>query len=265
MTVVQHLKEGVIAQLGNGFFVSVDGGLYLVTCLHIIQRAIRNKQSFGDGWDADHLISNNQEMFKSEALFLKLRAKKYRSFHNHRVELYDSLNRRTWRSYSRPEDYWDVAVIELNPDDLANFDLRPWTEEEFLPADTGLAPGTRIFILTHGQKYNDTPAPFDAEAVVDRKEHQIFASSHGAMMTNPLYPGASGSLVYTVRTNGSAIEEQRKVLEPDTEIQVAGIFTGAFPTDNPQGGHFHYIDTAAAIIRSDQDCLDEDGSNFRSP
>lgn len=46
-------------------------------------------------------------------------------------------------------------------------------------------------------------------------------------------------------------------------MQLVGVFTGAFPRENPQAGHFHYVDTATQIIRSGQDCLDDEGMEFR--
>jgi len=83
------------------------------------------------------------------------------------------------------------------------------------------------------------------------------------MIKEPLYFGASGSVVYRTLENLDSPITQSDTQRAEPPIQLVGVFTGAFPRDNPQGGHFHYIDTAVEIIHSGQDCLDDEGLNFR--
>jgi hypothetical protein len=192
-----------------------------------------------------------------------LRSKEDNNLEDYRVALSDLSGMRRWRSFLNPEHYWDVAVLELDQEDLSRFEIKPWLADELLPAETDLAPGTKVVVLTYPQGYGKTAVPCDAHAMIDLQEYQIFASDRGALITQPLYPGASGSPVYRFLEISPSILKQDEVQEADNPIQLVGIFTGAFPTDDPQGGHFHYAETVAAIMHTGRDCLDEEGLNFR--
>jgi hypothetical protein len=250
VTVIQRLDGGRPVPLGTGFFISSEGGFYLVTCLHVMTRA---------GGPRSFLGNDEEVATRLEAVILKLRPKGGGGVREHRVELSDPSGRRRWRTYLRPESCWDVAVLEIERRELAAYDVRPWEEEELLPASASLTPGDEIFVLTYPREYGDAPASYDVHARMDVEEHQVFASDRGALTTQPLYQGASGSPVYRV------IGEVPSGGKPErgTAIQLVGIVTGAFPLEDPRAGHIVYADTAAEIIRAREDCLDEKGTSFR--
>lgn len=250
---IQQDKGGALFPLGTGFFVASEGHLYLVTCRHVITRAMRER-SFSQDEDLDQ---------RSEALFLRLRSREDQGFRDYRVPLFDSSGKRKWRSFLSPENDWDVAIIELDRESLFAFDIISWAEEDFLPTNSDLAPGTGVFLFSYPDGFGDGLVPYDVLAYIDLANHQVFASSRGAVITIPLYPGASGSIVYKALDPSFSNTEQEKATALNNRIQLVGIFTGACPVENPMGGHFHYIDTAAAIMHSEQDCLDESGLSFR--
>lgn len=230
VTVIRLPAEGGTTHLATGFFVSSGGRVFLATCHHVVT------------WMGGY----------PPAVILKLRPRGGGGLRDYRVELADG--RRRWRTYLRPEDFWDVAVVELDPDVLLPFGVRPWREEECLPAGEILEPGAGLAVLTYPETYGPEPAPYDARARVCAKEQQTVAGARGVYMTNPLYRGASGSPVYRV-TGGDGGAE--------AEIQLVGVFTGAWPQDAPQVGHFHYAETVGKIMEATEDCLDEDGGDLR--
>lgn len=250
VAVIQRLTEGGPIPHGTGFFVSFGERIYLITCLHVLTQA-------GGGRGLEWRIKETEPV--SEAVIVKLRTKGDHNLSDYRLELSDSSGLRRWRTFLQPENYWDVTVLELERREMAAYDIRPWKEEEFLPPDTSLHPGTEVFVLTFPRQYGHAPTPYDLGSRIDVREHQIFACDRGAVITDPLYPGASGSPLYR------AVE----MAHPDNEIghersiQLVGIFTGAFPLEDPKAGHFHYIDTAAKIIHAERDCLDDNGVEFR--
>jgi len=250
VAVIQRLTEGRPTPHGTGFFVSSGEHIYLITCLHVLTQV-----GGGRGLEG----RNKETETVSEAVIVRLRKKGDHNLSDYRLELSDSSGLRHWRTFLQPENYWDVTVIELERGDMSAYDIRPWKEEEFLPPDTGLDPGTEVFVLTFPRQYGHAPTPYDLGSRIDVKEHQIFACDRGAVITDPLYPGASGSPLYR------AVEmvHQDDGIGHETLIQLVGIFTGAFPPEDPKAGHFHYIDTAATIIHAGRDCLDDNGVEFR--
>jgi hypothetical protein len=48
----------------------------------------------------------------------------------------------------------------------------------------------------------------------------------------------------------------------EADIQLVGVFTGAWPQDKPLVGHFHYAETVGEIMAATKDCLDEGGGDF---
>ncbi len=245
-TVIQYINNGVPSPLANGFFVSADDRSYLVTCRHVVQRVIGNRP---------HTLEEPNQ--KTESLFLKLKDRNNQKFCDYRLALFDSTNKRRWRSFLDVGRVWDVAILELDWEETAGFDIKPWTEEEFLPAGTNLEPDEQIIVFTHPEEYGDNPIPYDFPARIAPQEIQILAGSEGAVITDTqsIYRGASGSLVYRVF---DTFDLTASNVTADAEAQLVGVFTGA-PRDIPSLGLFHYIETAAAIIHSDKDCLDEDG------
>jgi len=250
VTVIQRLEEGRPVPHGIGFFVSSGGGVYLVTCLHVMTRAGGPRSFLGGDKDAEP---------GPDAVILNLRPKEGEGLRDHGLELSDPSGRRRWRTFLRPECCWDVAVIEIDVRELSAYDVRPWEDEEFLPAGMSLAAGDEIFVLTYPREYGDAPAPCDVRARIDVEEHQVFASDRGALTTQPLYEGASGSPVY--RFIGEAPPGGGEP-EPGTPIQLVGIVTGAFPLEDPKAGHIVYADAAAEILHAREDCLDEKGTSF---
>jgi hypothetical protein len=251
VVVIQRLTEGGQDPHGTGFFVSFGERIYLVTCLHVLTLA-------GGGRSLEGRVKEAGSV--SEAVILKLRTKEDYSLSDYRLELSDSSGLRRWRTFLQPENYWDVAVIELERRDMSAYDIRTWKEEEFLSPDTSLDPGTEVLVLTFPRQYDCASTPYDLSSQIDVKENQIFACDKGAVITDPLYPGASGSPLY----RAVEITHPNDRIGHETSIQLLGIFTGAFPPEDPKAGHFHYIDTAATIIRAKQDCLDDNGVEFRS-
>ena len=247
ITVIQRPAEGRPVPLGTGFFISSGGRVFLATCEHVVSWAGgRNTPGEGDGAPAR----------EPPAVILKLRPIGGDGLRDYRLELTDAGGRRRWRTFLRPENVWDVAVVELDPEDLLPFDIRPWREEECLPAGESLAPGAEVVALTYPEAYGPEPAPYDARARMCAEEYQILAGDSGAVMTEPLYPGASGSPIYRMVGGMGAAGG-------DAEIQLVGVFTGACPRDNPLGGHFHYEETVGKIMAATEDCLDEGGGNFK--
>jgi hypothetical protein len=252
VTAIEVSKDGALAHLATGFFVSLEERLYLVTCRHVILEVLR--------------ATTRNEVAKAvnqTAIFLKVRDNDRQTFRNCRVALFDSSGNRRWRSFLRPENVWDVAIIELDQEELSTFAINAWTEEDLLPANARLDQATEIVVLTYPKEYRNDSLPYDVPTTIDLAKHQVFASDKGAMIKEPLYCGASGSAVYRTLENFDSPITQSDTPGAETPIQLVGVFTGAFPRDNPQGGHFHYIDTAAEIIRAGQDCLDDEGLNFR--
>lgn len=250
VTVIQRLTAGGPAPHGIGFFVSFAERIYLVTCLHVLTLA-KGGRSFEEKVEGAEPLS--------EAVILKLRTIGDHKLSDYRLELSDSSGLRRWRTFLHPENYWDVAVIELEWRDMLAYDIRPWKEEEFFPPDTSLEPGAEVFVLTLPQQYGYSPTPFDLGSRIDVEENQILADSRGAIINDPIYPGASGSPLYRV----AEVSHPNDGIEGETSIQLVGIFTGALPPEDPKAGHFHYIDTAAKIIHSKRDCLDDNGVEFR--
>jgi hypothetical protein len=251
VTAVTIYKEGAFTRIGTAFFLSSEERLYLVTCRHVILAALQ-------------AITSNETVNAVEQrnFFLRLSDNDGQSFRNCQVALYDSFGNRRWRSFLDPDNVWDVAIIDLDQEDFSAFAISAWTEQDLLPANLQLDQGTEIVVLTFPEGYRSDSPPYDFPTVVDLAEHQIFASDRGAIIKEPLYPGASGSVVYrTIVSPDSAAKSSNT--SPGMAMQLVGVFTGAFPQDNPQAGHFHYIDTAAQIIRSGQDCLDDEGMSFR--
>jgi hypothetical protein len=252
VTAIEVSKDGALAHLATGFFVSLEERLYLVTCRHVILEALR-------ATTRDEVA----KAIKQTAIFLKVRDNDRQTFRNCRVALFDSTGNRRWRSILRPENVWDVAIIELDQEELSTFAINAWTEEELLPANERLDQGTEIVVLTYPKEYRNDSLPYDVPTTIDLAKHQVFASDKGAMIKEPLYCGASGSAAYRTLENFDSPITQSDTPRAETPIQLVGVFTGAFPRDNPQGGHFHYIDTAAEIRHAGQDCLDDEGLNFR--
>jgi hypothetical protein len=58
-------------------------------------------------------------------VILKLRPRGGGGLRDYRLELVDASGRRRWRTFLLPEDFWDVAVVELDSEDLLPFDVRP--------------------------------------------------------------------------------------------------------------------------------------------
>jgi hypothetical protein len=250
VAVIQRLTEGGPVPHGTGFFVSFGECIYLITCLHVLTQTEGGRGLKGRAEEAEQV---------SEAVILKLRTRGDRPLSDYRLELSDSSGLRRWRTFLEPENYWDVAVVELERRDMSAYDIRPWNEEEFLSTGTRLNPGTDVFVLTYPPQYGHAPTPYDLGSRIDAKENQIFACDRGTMIIDPLYPGASGSPLY--RTVEAPHPDNG--IGHETSIQLVGIFTGAFPPEDPKAGHFHYIDTAATIIHADRDCLDDNGVEFR--
>lgn len=251
VTAVTIYKEGAFARVGTAFFLSLEERLYLVTCRHVILAALQ-------------AITKDEttNAVEQRSIFLRVSDNDHKQFRHSPVALYDSFGNRKWRSFLDPKNVWDVAIIELDQEDFSAPKISSWTEQDLPPANLQLDQGTQIVVLTFPEDYRNDSPPYDFPTTVDLAEHQIFASDRGAIIKNPLYPGASGSVVYrTIVSAGSSAKSSNT--SNGMTMQLVGIFTGAFPQDNPQAGHFHYIDTAAQIIRSGQDCLDDEGMGFQ--
>jgi|KBSSwiStaDraftv2_1062776.scaffolds.fasta_scaffold73162_1 hypothetical protein len=251
VTAVTIYKEGAFTRVGTAFFLSSEGRLHLVTCRHVILAALQ-------------AITSNETVnaVGQRNIFLRLSDNDGQSFRNCQVALYDSFGNRRWRSFLDPENVWDVAIIELDQEDFSAFAISAWTEQDLLPANVQLDQGTKIVVLTFPEDYRSDSPPCDFPTTVDLEEHQIFASDRGAIIKESFYPGASGSVVYKTIVSPDSFANSSNTSQGMT-MQLVGVFTGAFPRENPQAGHFHYIDTAAEIIRSRQDCLDDEGMEFR--
>lgn len=251
VTAIDFSKDGALAHLATGVFVSLEERLYLVTCRHVIMEALRATTCDEGATAVDQ-----------RAIFLKVRDKDGQTFRHCHVALFDFFGNRRWRWFLRPENVWDLAIIELDQEELSTFAINAWKEKDLLPVNSRLDQGTEIVVLTYPEEYRHDSLACDVPTTIDLAKHQIFASDKGAMIKEPLYCGASGSVVYKTLENSDSLITQSDTPRPETPIQLVGVFTGAFPRDNPQGGHFHYIDTAAEIIHSGQDCLDDEGVNF---
>lgn len=235
VTVIQLPAEGGPVPLATGFFISSGGHVFLATCHHVVS-------SWAGGYPP--------------AVILKLRPRGGGGLRDYRLELIDAGGRRRWRTFLLPENVWDVVVVELGHEDMLPFDVRPWREGECLPAGEGLTPGAEIAVLTYPETYGPEPAPYDARARMCAEEQQKAVGDRGVFITSPLYPGASGSPVYRIMGGDGAAGTK-------AEIQLVGVFTGAWPQDNPQVGHFHYAETVGRIMAATEDCLDERGGDFK--
>jgi hypothetical protein len=249
VTLICHILDNGPTRLATGFFVSLNGEVYLVTCRHVITQAI--KRATGNLPYAD---------VSSTELVLKVRAREAGGFLGHRVPLYVHGTRR-WRSYLIEGRVWDVAVVELDSSDLAPLDIRPWTSEEILRREVFFESGTEIHVLTYPEQFSD-PVVCDSLGRIESNQHQLFADDRAAVTDTPLFPGASGSPVF--RTLQPSRSTQHDIEPHDATLQLVGVFTGAVPRENPQGGHFSYADTIIKIVNANTDCFDEDGLSFRS-
>jgi hypothetical protein len=237
VTVIQLLAEGGPTHLATGFFITSGGRVFLATCHHVV--------SWAGGYPP--------------AVILKLRPRGGGPLRDFRLVLRDGAGRRRWRTFLRPEDFWDVVLVELDPEDLLPFDIRPWREDECLPAGESLDPGAEVAVLTYPETYGPEPAPYDARARVCAEEQQTAPGDLSVFITRPLYHGASGSPVYRIMAgyggDGAAGAE--------AGIQLVGVFTGAWPKDKPLVGHFHYAETVGRIMADTEDCMDERGDGFK--
>jgi hypothetical protein len=246
---IRRQVNGRTAPVGSGLFVSLGGRRYLVTCRHVVPNVI-----IGDDCNG---YARGVVVFPGP-LCVRLKAKDNQRFIDIPVEIFDSGKKRKWRSFPYEDRPWDVAVFELNESVLSGFDVKWWREDEMLGAEESLAAGEAIRILSHAESSTGESVPEDRDTEMESLEKQIWSSDLGGITSNPLYYGASGSLVYRF------VKESDQTPEEETRIQAVGIFTGAVPIENAQGGHFHYIQTAAAIIHAERDCLDNIGLSFES-
>lgn len=250
ITIIQRPAEGRPVPLATGFFISSGDRLFLATCHHVVSR-VGSYSAQGDG--------DGEPSREQPTVILKLKPRGGDGLHDYRLELVDAEGRRRWRTFLCPEEVWDVAVVELDPEDLLPFDIRPWRKDECLPAGESLDAGAEVAVLTYPETYSPEPAPYDARARVCAEEQQTAPGDRSVFITRPLYHGASGSPVYRMMAGygGDA------AAGAEAGIQLVGVFTGAWPKDKPLVGHFHYAETVGRIMAATEDCMDERGDGFK--
>lgn len=238
-TVVEDYTKGVSSPLGNGFFISLHDHWYLVTCYHVFKEL---------------LIRQRDSIVKEEVIptiALRLRRKKDDELQIYSLPLVDTQGVRIWRSCIDPASLWDVAIVELNHEDLLSFDVVAWTDDDFLSANTELMPNEVVSVLSNRWRVG-MPFPHDFPAMIAGEETWPLAGADGGVITRGLCPGDSGALVYRIR---EAIVGEIK------DVELVGVFTGA-PMDVPSLGLFHFAKTIARIIEAEDDCWDEEGLAF---
>jgi hypothetical protein len=239
---LQH--DGCTLPHGNGFFVCRNNDWYLVTCLHVIRKAVLYYRH----------VAHKESKEVNTAISLRVRNQQTKQFGNHPVSLIDANGERTWRSYPCGES-WDVAIVKLNASDLSEFDIAPWGQSEFYSGGQKLASGDEVKVSTHRKRYGD-PFLHDFPALIVPEQARMLAGSRGDAVTRGMCEGDSGSVVYRIcKTEGLSDEEK---------IELVGVFTGA-DANIPSVGLFHYIETVDLVIGADDDCLSRDGMEDADP
>jgi len=139
--------------------------MYLVTCRHIVPKAIIGSDFNG--------YPQNVSVFP-EPLSLRMKHKDGMGFTNKPLEIFDSQKNRKWRSFLCQDRFWDVAVFELDPRELSEFDIRPWTEDEMLAGEETLAPGTPISVLVYPESGPRDSLPEDKAMEIESIEKELW-------------------------------------------------------------------------------------------
>lgn len=237
ITVIQHHVNGALAPLGNGFFACYNDRLYLVTCLHIVRSYLSNSQGI---------------LYCPEELVFKLRTRVGHAVQNYTVPV---LNPRKWRAGTTLNPLPDVAVIELDRDELlAEYDIVPWREADLLP-DPNLPRGARVWILTHPNNYGDIPIPYDVCALMNSPQRDDRQAAIRVSASSEITYGNSGSLVYRVIHDD---KPRRRIPSLDAHLQAVGIIAGA-DTWAPRTPLIEYVARVIPIFNSAKDLFEADG------